>query len=65
MPFAIVPLWQVAQVPVTTLAKILGHSSLRMVMKYVHPTQGDVAEAMRRYETASVKVEKAAEGRGM
>jgi len=46
-----------AGVPVTTLAKILGHSSLRMVMKYVHPTEGDVKAAMRLFEGTLVKQE--------
>ena len=39
-----------------TLAAILGHSSLRMVMKYVHPTEAHQAEVMRHYETANRKL---------
>jgi integrase len=33
-----------------TLAAILGHSGLRMVMRYVHPTAQHQKEAMRKYE---------------
>lgn len=43
-----------AGVPITTLAKILGHSSLRIVMRYVHPTEGDVRAAMKMFEAAAV-----------
>lgn len=35
--------------PLTTLAAILGHSSLRCVMIYVHPSQADMDEAMMRF----------------
>jgi integrase len=35
--------------PLTTLAAILGHSSLRCVMRYVHPQQVIMDEAMERY----------------
>ena len=35
-----------------TLAGILGHSSLRMVMRYVHPTAQHRKEAMKKYEAA-------------
>jgi integrase len=37
-----------------SLAAILGHSSLRMVMKYVHPTAQHQKEAMKKFE-ASLK----------
>ena len=33
-----------------TLAAILGHASLRMVMRYVHPTAAHQAAAMKRYQ---------------
>jgi site-specific recombinase XerD len=33
-----------------SLAAILGHSSLRMVMKYVHPTAEHQREAMKKFE---------------
>src|SRR3972149_9292683 len=35
--------------PLTTLAAILGHSSLRCVMIYVHPSQADMDAAMLRF----------------
>ena len=35
-----------------TLAGILGHSSLRLVMRYVHPTAQHRKEAMKKYEAA-------------
>jgi integrase len=37
-----------------TLAAILGHSSIRLVSKYVHPTAAHQAAAMRMYETAQI-----------
>jgi integrase len=54
-----------AGVPLSTLAKILGHSSLRMVMKYVHPTAGDVAAAMKLFESTIVKLEEKSKERVM
>lgn len=36
-----------------TLAAILGHASLRLVARYVHPTAEHQAAAMRRYEAAT------------
>ena len=39
-----------AGVDLATLAAILGHNSLRAVMKYVHPTAQHQREAMARYE---------------
>ena len=35
-----------AGVPITSLAKILGHVDLRCVMRYVHPTAADLRSAM-------------------
>lgn len=35
--------------PLTTLAAILGHGSLRCVMRYVHPSQAVMDEAMLRF----------------
>lgn len=35
--------------PLPVLAKLLGHSSLRTVMKYIHPDQKNMDEAMDRY----------------
>lgn len=37
-------------VDIVTLAAILGHSGLRMVMRYVHPQAHQKREAMRKYE---------------
>lgn len=39
-----------AGVPITTLAAILGHSGLRMVMRYVHPSADSKREAMQKYD---------------
>lgn len=39
-----------AGVDLATLAAILGHNSLRAIMKYVHPTAQHQREAMARYE---------------
>ena len=41
-----------AGIDLATLAAILGHSSLRVVQKYVHPTAEHKREAMVRYEAA-------------
>ncbi|MCC7235572.1 MAG: site-specific integrase [Bryobacterales bacterium] len=38
--------------PLTTLAAILGHSNLRCVMRYVHPTQAQMDQAMAAYAAA-------------
>ncbi|MBL8235114.1 MAG: hypothetical protein JNL98_41815 [Bryobacterales bacterium] len=39
--------------PLTTLAAILGHSSLRCVTRYVHPSQQVMDEAMERFLDAA------------
>jgi integrase len=39
-----------AKVDMASLAAILGHSSLRILSKYVHPTQEHQREAMKKYE---------------
>ena len=41
--------WAERGMPLATLAKILGHSYLRSVMKYIHPSQDHMDEAMRRF----------------
>lgn len=38
---------------VATLAAILGHSKLNMVMKYAHPQEQHKADAMKKLETAN------------
>ena len=39
-----------AKVDMASLAAILGHSSLRILSKYVHPTQDHQRDAMKKYE---------------
>ncbi len=41
--------------PVTTLIRMLGHSDLRVVMRYVHPEASDAAEAVKAFEAARKK----------
>ena len=42
-----------AGMPLATLAAILGHSNLRSIMKYVHPSEADQHAAMLRYSSGS------------
>lgn len=42
-----------AGMPLTTLAAILGHSSLRTITRYVHPSQNVMDEAMERFNAAA------------
>ena len=42
-----------AGMPLATLAAILGHSNLRSIMKYVHPSEADQHAAMLRYGTGN------------
>lgn len=42
-------------VPVTTLAAILGHSSLACVMRYVHPSAEDQRREMARYDAMAAR----------
>jgi integrase len=44
-----------AGVPVAVVAAILGHSSLRTIHRYVHPTSEAQREAMERYEAAGLR----------
>lgn len=41
--------WAERGMPLATLAKILGHSNLRSVMRYVHPSQDHMDEALLRF----------------
>jgi integrase len=41
--------WAERGMPLATLSKILGHSNLRSVMKYVHPSQEHMDEALLRF----------------
>jgi integrase len=38
-------------IDLVTLAAMLGHSRIQMVLRYAHPTQQHQAEAMRKLET--------------
>jgi integrase len=40
-----------AGMPLATLAAILGHSNLRSIMKYIHPSEADQHAAMVRYSS--------------
>ncbi len=43
-------------VDLVVLALILGHSSLRMVMRYSHPSESFKADAIKRMEKAKLEV---------
>jgi site-specific recombinase XerD len=48
-----------AGVDLATLAAILGHSSLRVVQKYVHPTAEHKRRAMQTYEQSLAEIAEA------
>lgn len=48
--------WAERGMPLTALTKILGHSNLRSVRKYVHPSQEHMDEAMLRFGEPEEKV---------
>jgi site-specific recombinase XerD len=48
-----------AGVDFATLAAILGHSSLRVVQKYVHPTADHKRRAMQTYEQGLAEIAEA------
>jgi site-specific recombinase XerD len=41
-------------IDLATLAKILGHNSIRIVERYVHPTAEHTKSAMLRYQAAQM-----------
>lgn len=53
-----------AGVDLATLAAILGHSSIRIVHKYVHPTADHKKKAMQTYERSLIAAQKDAKGKG-
>ena len=46
--------WAERGMPLSTLAKILGHANLRSVMKYVHPSQEHMDDALLRFGGSEV-----------
>ena len=48
---------EIAMYESDTLAAILGHGSLRVVQKYVHPTADHKKQAMRKFEQAVLETE--------
>jgi integrase len=52
-----------AGVDLATLAAILGHSSIRVVQKYVHPTADHQQQAMRKFEESLLAVQDHIPGR--
>jgi integrase len=53
-----------AGIDLATLAAIRGHSSIRLVQRYVHPTAGHKRSAMLHYDEIMKAAEKAANEQG-
>ena len=51
-----------AGIDLATLAAILGHNSIRIVQRYVHPTAEHKEQAMRRFEESLVAIDQRAAG---
>jgi integrase len=51
-----------AGVDLATIAAILGHNSIRIVQRYVHPTAEHKKRAMEKYETVLAKIQESIYG---
>jgi integrase len=49
-------------IDLATLAAVLGHNSIRIVQRYVHPTAEHKQNAMRRFEESLVAINQRATG---
>jgi site-specific recombinase XerD len=54
-----------AGIDLATLAAILGHNSIRIVQRYVHPTAEHKKAAMLRYDATMIEAEKRGESGGV
>ncbi len=53
--FYLQPILRAAGVDLVTLATLLGHSGIKMVMRYAHPTEEHQFEAMRKHQRYMTK----------
>jgi site-specific recombinase XerD len=53
-----------AGIDLATLAAILGHNSIRIVQRYVHPTAEHKKAAMSRYDAVMIEAEKRGDEEG-